>query len=91
MQYIVLFLETPLLFGVLFFTWRTAFGLKTHLDALAYSIGALTAAGNAAPPPSQWRFLALAEVLYGFLLGVVVLGRVISVLPPLGGLNRRSQ
>ena len=90
-QYVALFLEIPLLFGVLYFQLRDQFHLTTHLDALAYSIGAITTAGDPGAPAArlpvsgEWRFLPLGEVLCGFLVGVIVLGRVISVLPPLRG------
>jgi hypothetical protein len=91
-QHVLLFLEIPLLCGIFYFLLRDDFGLQSSWDALAYSIGTLTTLGDPSgathAAEGGWRFLALAQVLYGFLAGVIVLGRVISLLPPVKAWDR---
>lgn len=91
-QHVLLFVEIPLLFGIFYFLLGDDFALQSSWDALAYSIGTLTTLGDpsGATPEAvgEWRFLPLGEVLYGFLAGVIVLGRVISLLPPIGAWDR---
>jgi hypothetical protein len=91
--YVVLFLEIPLLFGIIYFVLRAQFAHLPHaVDALAFSVGTLTTLGDPSGvthgASRGWRFLPLGEVLVGFLVGVIVLGRVISVLPPVGSRDR---
>lgn len=92
-QYVVLFLEIPLLFAIFYFLLRHCFEDVTDAtDALAFSFGTLTTLGDPSGEShvatGGWRFLPLGEVMFGFLVGVIVLGRVISVLPPVGALDR---
>lgn len=91
--HVILFLEIPLLAGVFYFLLRDQFGsIDTTADALAFSIGTLTTLGDPSGAKHDavggWRFLPLGEVLYGFLAGVIVLGRVISLLPAIGARDR---
>jgi hypothetical protein len=86
-QYVVLFLEIPLLFGVFYFVQRGHFAnICSAADALAFSVGTVATLGDPSGATHAaiggWRFLPLFEVLTGFLVGVIVLGRVLAVLPP---------